>query len=34
MQVDLVIPGETALLHASNQILVLRNVKNTGLWNK
>ena len=34
MQVGLVIPGVTAWLHAPHQILVLRNVKNTGIWNK
>jgi len=31
MQIDLVIPGATASLHARHKIVVLRNVKNTGI---
>ena len=34
MQIGLVILGATAWLYAPHQILVLRNVKNTGIWNK
>ena len=34
MQIGLVVPVTTALLYALHQILVLRNVKNTGILNK
>ena len=34
MQIGLVIPRTTAWLHAPHLILVLRNVKNTSIWNK
>jgi len=34
MQIGVVIPGATAWPYALHQTLVLRNVKNTGIWNK
>jgi len=34
MQIGLVIRGATAWLYAPHEILVLRNVKYTGIWNK
>ena len=34
MQIGLVILRATTWLYAPHQILVLRNVKNTGIWNK
>jgi len=33
MQIGLVILGATAWLQVPHQIVVLRNVKNTGIWN-